>query len=510
MDVVERDYLSLDSWKLRGELPEKAESHPEPPLNNTEVQLAKRANFFPSKSARCVAREIGEFLATNQRFPLPHVQRFIVAACGSTGQFGFQDFGFEPSQISVENALDDVALDQSKIHETELAVEFGAWSGVRAGEGYIVVAFGRHRAELNPYDLTPDTQFFDLKGRTQGSSGSLRARATSGPTGVVDCISLPGFEAPRFHIRCPLDKTQPNTTYEIGVVETSGPTRIIVGGMVFLNSEQQRNWISPGDSWPSTEPKTTQQYRQEVHRLLNTIRSELGLKHASLETEQSKQVDTAFPHWLGFMQKDPEQADHLIRGLKAGWLVNRDIVGSAWRGTCSGRTPQDLVSAMLSSPSGRAHLTRDNAGSFAIGIYKDPKNRWSCALFLSFTPLPDESHEERVDRFLSALNQKRAERGLPRARLYKQVKAVAAEFANRVESGKQDPEDAGDAFTRYLSLRWKTEVRGTGGLTSDLNRIAPNHPLLTKKNVRGSIFIAPYRTPNHPFTRYVVVFAFKD
>ncbi len=521
VDVIDDDTVFVASWTLLGPFPNQTDSMPSAPTNALERSIAANApdNYKTTKSAQCVAREVGHFYANNQKFPHTTLDNYIVSTCGSTAGFGFSTMDFNPAEQTAEEAIASLTFDGAKLPKSEKPVDFAVWGGVNADstKGVIVFAYGTNPVNVESFSLVPDTNgYVTIQGELLDSATNVFGSITKGDFEAEDCANLPGFEVPRFKIRCKVNAADEVAHYEIsaGVTGSDIQSNIKLQGMVFPNKADRTVWTAPKTFIDANElpPNATMDdVRKELVRMANEVRAKANAKPLKFEAAQSSEADAAYPHYLAAKREDRiKDSDFFVRGLSAGWRVDTEFVSSTWRGHCEDSgAPEQVMSDLLTSPSGRETLLNGDVTNLAIGLYRPEKSTGFCSMYLGYKALPDESHEERVKRFLKALNRAREANGKSRAKIYKSLKPVAADFAKDITKGELTPEEGMEEFVDKVAKKWRGPVTYIYGTYTNLERVPLDGHLVAADDMRGSIMVAPYKHPGYPMTVYVVVFVYK-
>jgi hypothetical protein len=324
---------------------------------------------------------------------------------------------------------------------------------------------------------------------------------------VAPCEIDPSVALPYFRSRCVGDPTDSLAWIEVVAFPQDR----------FLGHSIARVLVSPsgtpGNTWRRvrhTSPEgTASSFEQSFASRVNEIRTRAKLAPLQLEAEQSRTAEKVAPHYFASTigkTKDASTADLIALGMMAGWDVSGGAIrsGSFNSDVAYGTTDvSELVTQMLTYPSGRSSLLNPESRLLAVGQLPANESRSIAALASTYVLMEPKPLKEEQLLVLQEFNRQRAVLGLEPAVWMSGPKDLEQDSANSIGSGWSPDDVMNGMLSSVANIMGRTYGWTLG--TSDLAHIKFPDKLLRAPKLPVLITVGHFKSPATPWATYAII-----
>ena len=288
--------------------------------------------------------------------------------------------------------------------------------------------------------------------------------------------------------------------------------RMLWNGVRFRSSPGLA-YVAPRVPEPPALPLDGAAARHAFVESINELRTGAGLEPVALEEDQSAVIGRAAPLLRHAWEAgDYPLADDLIRGMKAGWLVDGDIVDADCAHAFVQRTdPRDALELFSMLAALREVIFQPHARAIALNWEWLGEERGTMNAFLmTYKFLPPEHYNKMVNRVYARINELRATYGRKPAKRLVELQADMKEIAESVTRRRRTPTKGRVAvgnlgFGKFSGQWWYGDF-----WTRDIASTSFDSGMLKKENLEIAVGVAIHREPGDPWVRYHVYYFYLD
>lgn len=233
----------VESWEMKGELPETVGSQPMTPDTPWERILNERIQAVESgavatEGMNCLARQIGEFYLEHDAFPSGSLRVFLRTRCGVVARNYTKSWWTweQKPRGETEKLAERWGASQGKALKKLAGGKhrsLGIWYGEDEDGAVLVAPVGLRQVDFESTSLKVESgESIVVEGTSHEDFSRLDAVHTRGAFGAGDCEVDSSVEPPEFRVRCPIDPETPFTQVDVTVY----PGDRALGYTVFSNA----------------------------------------------------------------------------------------------------------------------------------------------------------------------------------------------------------------------------------------------------------------------------------
>ena len=514
-DVPMRD---VDSWQLKGILPQRIQLAPYQPASPWETLLAQRARRsggtpYPSAAMHCVARQYARFYIVHDIRPTERLFQYMAGACGAIAQglAAMVLYAGVPESLSDDDLLGQWRNEVVRILASvqgRLTIAGLAFAREK-GRAVVVVVRGERRVELKPLVPVPDGRGrLLIEGRLLVPAERIHALINRGRYGFAECATDPQISLPRFAILCQMARSDRISWIQISFLP---PGRILARSALHLLARvpgarvdiYQRHLYAN-----SAEAATPEQFTAKLTKALNEVRQRAQLPPLALATRQSEVAAKVAPRFFAAAlgKVDPLDADRIALGMIAGWDVEGMIRQGSFWSTLIGET-RDVsrwLSTALEFPGGRHVLLSPDAAKLAVGPLLVEQNQLFGAVVSSYSFFRG-NHAAAEAKIFDLIAGHRADLGLSAPKRIDALEPHMRSAGGMVRSGAASPTNALNDLLRVSVRVLQRSVNGFALEASQLEDLQLPEEILRRRSLEVAIGVTHYQPKWAPWGRYVIL-----
>lgn len=554
---VERAIVA--EWQLAGPLPNQIGPVPRTPEDELDELAAsfaaRRDGVEATEAMRCVAREVGLFYLEHFADPEQELQRFMEHRCGTSSSYVLaaklyweEGAGAQWGQANHDGTattrLDGHLADMLGTQEH---AEVGGWFGSNDKMAAAVVVVGFQRLHLEPMPMTVvEDGEFDVRGHFFDKDVDIvTALVNQGAYEAARCWPLLA-ELPEFHLRCKAQKTDTQAGFEIytqregdliassrlwqrvwpsgnpatkyvrhgqpvsePAAEAAAPAPEVAEGE---GTEKRPVDDNPAEPRPVAEHEefdtSPQAIAKRVVELVNERRAEARLKPVTLAEKQSASAHALAPHYFDAQQVDNRKREEIMFGLLAGWEVRGSIIDGSFYSIAMWGGPRQIVNDLTARPGARDLVFGPDVATLSVGARYHEGSKTLGAMIHGWRFVPDDTHAQRVDRFLDFLAKSRRARGSKPPKKEASLEGYADKLAEQLSAGEIELHVAAYRAMNRATASYQMDTRVWYFEAHDPTEIVLPPEVLDTEPLRVMVVIAPYKPPKSPWSTYGVIIAF--
>lgn len=467
-----------------------------------------------TRAMHCAARELSRFYLEHAAMPSVPLRRAMLDHCGSltdavVPQFLFGAAAEEHTEAMLHDAWQSQVRSMLQTPGPPGARDLGIAFARDGTKAVVVFVSGARKVQLEPRPRVVGADGVAvLRGRVLVPADRILALINQGRFGYAICESDERVRLPDFAIRCALDTADRSARIELSArVEGRVLGDGLLGAEVLRDLSRSEYERQPyADSAIVEDPG---ELRSRLLALLNQVRGQAGAPPVALSDAESATSEKLAPVYFEALAEPARapEADAITLGLLAGWDVGAPIRDAGFTAAAVGptRDASEWLSAVLSSPGGRAALLDPDAQVVALGPVMVDSPAVIGAIFTSYTLIDSGDHEEVKRQVVEKIDAERSARGLPEATVVATLDGDAAALASEVNAGAITPTQALAELIQTSARVLGGPVRGLAFEATDLKLLELPEDLLRPKHLELSITVTHYQPEGEPWGRYVVL-----
>jgi hypothetical protein len=468
----------------------------------------------PTRSMHCAARELARFYLEYAAMPAVPLRRAIVEHCGSLALDALPQFVFGAAAAEHD--------DETLHHTWQATVRAALRQGDAAGPRDLGIAFARdekkavvvmlsgaRRVQLEPVSRVVDGGgTLLLRGRALVPADRISALVNRGRYGYAACTPAGNTRPPEFAFACAIDAADHGARIDLAAYREG---RIFGDGLVGVEAlrDTAQSVYKRHRYVDEMIVSDQSQLPSRLLDLVNEVRRRTELEPVVLSEAESATSEKLAPKYFE-AASDPAKemvAEVIVVGLLAGWDVGAPIRDAGFTSAAVGptRDASEWLSAVLSSPGGRAALLEPDSRVVAFGPVMVDSPAVIGALFTSYTLFDSADHAAVRERVIEKIRAARSAEGMSAPVIITTLDDDASALAAEIQAGEATPPQALAGLIQQSSTVLGRSVRGLVYESVDVDQLVVPPELLSAKRLELSVTVTHYQPAGEPWGRYVVL-----